>query len=320
MIARLRLAPVSLAALLAGCATTAPTAPPRPTPMPIVELKAEPPPPPARLEITAADVAAHSPLAWRERVGAVYRAREGEPLFLGDGPSLTADGVRAIQLAANAWSHGIPRPADWGDDHVAALQAWIDARDDVVAARRLEEALLLRLMQLEQAQRGRLTQIDADRVPAPLPPLSATVQVTVRATPPGATIAVAGHGSGTSPRRLELPRGARRAGTATLDGYEDRSFSFVADEDRQVVRVTLRPEAQGRVTFRYFPASAKVTIDGKPVPRKGGNIVDMALAAGPHKLVIEAPDGARRPISFRVRAGRTENLETLKVEAATPDP
>ncbi len=156
-------------------------------------------------------------------------------------------------------------------------------------------------------------------VPPPLPAVPSVLTVTVRATPTTAKITIPGHGAGPSPRRLKLSRGARRTGSAEAPGFQSRDFSFHAERDNQVVRVTLVAEETGRVTFRYFPASASVLIDGRAVaPRAGSNVVDRELPAGSHKLTLVAPDGAKAHRSFKVRPGKTENLKTIKVLAAAP--
>ena len=69
----------------------------------------------------------------------------------------------------------------------------------------------------------------------------------------------------------------------------------------------------GVVRFRYFPASATVTIDGKTVSTPGTNRVAKDLSAGRHQLVLT--DGTRRKArSFKVGPGETTNLGTLTLD------
>ncbi len=84
-----------------------------------------------------------------------------------------------------------------------------------------------------------------------------------------------------------------------------------------------RPPAAppGTVRFRYFPASATVAIDGKPVPTGGSNRVDADLAPGPHTLRLTAGRDRVLTRGFRVTAGKITNLATLTVpDGAEPDP
>ncbi|MGM0576208.1 MAG: protein kinase domain-containing protein [Myxococcota bacterium] len=156
------------------------------------------------------------------------------------------------------------------------------------------------------------------RVPTP-PPAPEQVAVTVRVSPPGATVAVAGLGAASSPRVVRLPRGEERAATARLAGYRPKHFRLQADRER-TVRVRLEADERGRVRFRYFPANATVRLDGTRLPASNTNVVDREVSAGTHRLVLESPDGARREMTFRVRPGRTTNLATLNaVEAAAGD-
>ncbi len=138
------------------------------------------------------------------------------------------------------------------------------------------------------------------------------VTATVRAVPAGAQIAVVGMGQGQSPRVLSLRPGTLVRGRASLPGHHPRAFSFVAGEQDGVF-LRLEPVAKGEVSFRFFPANAKVLIDGKLVDTGGRNLVTRSLAVGSHRLVLVGPSGARSTTRFEVRAGKTTNLRTINV-------
>jgi hypothetical protein len=75
---------------------------------------------------------------------------------------------------------------------------------------------------------------------------------------------------------------------------------------------------RGKVVFRFYPASSKVVLDGKPQNTSASNLVQRDLEAGKHRLLLIGPDGVKRSESFEVKAGKTTNLTTLHVTARSP--
>lgn len=141
--------------------------------------------------------------------------------------------------------------------------------------------------------------------------LAEDAAVTLRG-PAGSQIQVTGYGVGPSPRRISARPGTALRGRVTLDGHHPRTFEVVlGDED--AVNLPLRTIPTGEVTFRYFPATAEVFIDGAPVRSGAGNVVTHALPVGPHRLELIGPDGRKLSRRFDVEEGKTTNLRTLDV-------
>lgn len=137
--------------------------------------------------------------------------------------------------------------------------------------------------------------------------------VLVKSSPDGAKLAVDGKDSGKAPQRVTVSYGRTVRVDATLPGHAPQRETIRYGGPSTVV-LTLEPNPTGRVFFRFFPASAKVFIDGHRVATGSTNLVNEELPAGPHRLVIRAPEGGgEKRVPFDVKAGRTTNLETLKV-------
>ena len=85
---------------------------------------------------------------------------------------------------------------------------------------------------------------------------------------------------GEKPRRIRLER----------DGFVTQEFELSYPSPR-IIGKQLRKLETGTFRLRYFPASAEVLVDGKVrKPEQGLNIIELQLAAGPHKLVVRAGD------------------------------
>jgi len=115
---------------------------------------------------------------------------------------------------------------------------------------------------------------------------------------PPAPIELEVRGEGTAPHRLSLGPGTRKIPVVRLD------------------------VPAGRIQFRFFPASTRVDLDGHPVATQG-NLVDIEVPAGPHRLVLRDPDGSRRRVvDVEVPPGGVKALGTLELADApgTADP
>jgi len=143
--------------------------------------------------------------------------------------------------------------------------------------------------------------------------LVAEAPLTLRATP-GGQIAIAGLGTAPSPRHLTARPGTVLRGKVTLDGHYPRPFEVTVGDEEQV-HLTLKAIPLGTVTFRFFPANARVLIDDAPVATGGTNLVTRELSAGSHRLLLIGQDGRKLSKSFDVVEGKTTNLRTLDAES-----
>jgi len=136
------------------------------------------------------------------------------------------------------------------------------------------------------------------------------LELVIRSQPAGATLTVAGFGSGPSPRTIRARRGVVVSGRATLADHAARTFEVVMG-DEESHTVTMRPVPRGIVRFRFFPAEGtRVEIDGKPLSTPS-NVVSAELAAGQHSLVLIAKSGKRVTRSVVVEEGKTTNIGTI---------
>ncbi len=137
------------------------------------------------------------------------------------------------------------------------------------------------------------------------------VSLTIRVHPAGATVAVAGHGTGRAPRTIVARRGAVLSLRVSAPDHEARTLEVVAGDEP--VTVTLKAIARGRVQFKFFPAEGtRVVIDGKAIA-VGSNVVSTELPVGKHTLVLETTDGRRVVRPFEIEEGQTTSLGTLDV-------
>ncbi|MBL8787860.1 MAG: serine/threonine protein kinase [Deltaproteobacteria bacterium] len=142
--------------------------------------------------------------------------------------------------------------------------------------------------------------------------LFAEGELTLKTSPPGGMITIAGLGTARAPRVLRVTRGTVIQGRATAPDCEARSFEAVVGDEDEVL-ITLKGLPRGRVQFRFFPADGtKVVVDGRPLV-VSGNVVDVELGVGKHTLVLETVDGRRLVRGFAVEEGKTATLGTLEV-------
>ena len=144
-------------------------------------------------------------------------------------------------------------------------------------------------------------------------------RVTIRTDPPGAVVHVRGFGKGKAPRTVRVRSGESRSGWAKLAGHQTKRFT-VRSGRRSDLIVKLQPSVLGSVAFRFVPANAKVLIDGKPVSPGGSNIVKRKLSVGRHRVVVVAPNGAKKSEAFTVEAHKVTNLGTLTAKTAITEP
>jgi hypothetical protein len=80
------------------------------------------------------------------------------------------------------------------------------------------------------------------------------------------------------------------------------------------VNLTLNPESVGRLRFRFFPANATVSLDGKPLDLNGKNLVDTELSVGEHVIELMEQDGKRKlRKTFTIQENQTQQMGTLKL-------
>lgn len=140
--------------------------------------------------------------------------------------------------------------------------------------------------------------------------LADDVPLVIRTTPRGASVAIVGLGAGPAPRTIHARRGTPVSGHVALAGYESRSFNTTVGEEA-ALSLVLREAPRGSLQFRFFPASARVLIDGRAFDTGGSNLVKTSLPPGDHAVVVIDPAGKRVERTFHVDAGKVTNLGTL---------
>lgn len=223
--------------------------------------------------------------------------------------------VAAVLLAAVLIPRNLPSPLDAPAPGVARSSApfrrpsprlLVTEAEPRRQARRAVETASAPATAAEPSPSG------TEGAPAPRPQ-PAERDVRVVATPEADLYTAAGERLGRTPLAVRVVPGRVLALTARAEGYRDAPVALGADSPREVA-VSLAPAARGKVVFRYFPANAAVVIDGKPRSTRG-NVVDLELDAGDHRLEIRRTDGsALLERVFVVQAEQTTNLGTLKEE------
>lgn len=170
---------------------------------------------------------------------------------------------------------------------------------------------------LEETARNERRDPDRDYVaneaelPANTNSLPRTIQI--EGNPANTQIWLAGKGPFPLPHRLIVETNTTPIdGRAEAVGFQEQRFRIRPDGPK-TVRITLQSVETGEVRFRYFPASARVAIDGITVSNGNSNIVSLSLAPGTHNLEIIGQDGARLSKTFKIVAGDTTQLGTLEL-------
>ncbi|MFO0745607.1 MAG: serine/threonine-protein kinase, partial [Myxococcota bacterium] len=140
--------------------------------------------------------------------------------------------------------------------------------------------------------------------------LGEDVELTVRTSPPNASVVAAGLGPLGPGRKLVVRRGTIVRFKVSAPDFQPGGATVVAGDDDPIVSVALKAIARGSVTFRFLPANALVSVDGHAVAAGRSNLLTLPLPIGPHTLVIAAGE-ARLSRPFEVREDETTNLGTL---------
>jgi len=157
---------------------------------------------------------------------------------------------------------------------------------------------------------------DRDPAMAPSAPGPRSRTVWVRSHPPGAEVRSGDQVLGRTPLAIEVPSAPmdleiRGEGTAT-----HRLTLTPGTRKVPLVRLDTPP---GRIQFRFFPADSRVDLDGHPLTTQG-NLVDIEVPAGPHRLRLRDPNGGRsRILDLEVPPGGVKALGTLEL-AEPPGP
>ncbi len=104
--------------------------------------------------------------------------------------------------------------------------------------------------------------------------------------PPHVNVSIDGEDAGQSPVLIRLAPGQDQTIRLHLPGYEGQEFVLEYPGPRKLSK-RLKFLPTGTLFLRYFPASAQVTIDGRPVSGKNGmNIIETELSVGSHRIDV----------------------------------
>jgi serine/threonine protein kinase len=142
--------------------------------------------------------------------------------------------------------------------------------------------------------------------------------ITLRSNPPGAAVVLDGRATTWStpvvldhlslgPHRLRLTHVER--------GAYEREVTLSAEDSTPTLDVTL-PPPPGGLTVRVEPPDARVTVDGAPLPLVEGAGTAPELAAGSHRVRVEAAGYVAREVPAEITAGETSELEISLQEGA----
>jgi serine/threonine-protein kinase len=156
--------------------------------------------------------------------------------------------------------------------------------------------------------------VTSKRKPAP-PPEGA---ITLRSDPPGSAVVLDGKATTWStPVVLDhLPLGPHRLRlTHPERGAFEREVILTAEDRTPTLDLTL-PPPPGALVVRVDPASARVTIDGTPLPLVDGEGRAAELSPGHHQVRVQAPGFTPRQFDAEITAEETSELEVVLESAA----
>jgi len=130
-----------------------------------------------------------------------------------------------------------------------------------------------------------------------------------------------------NPENAEIRVGKKLlgVGSAVLEGLPGEPVSFTVSAKGYASRRAtvnlgstksrmVRLQPLGRLEFRFFPARAKVIIDGRELDTGGSNRVSHEISVGKHQVVVRDPlSGAERALEVRVDAEKTRSLGTIEL-------
>jgi len=151
-------------------------------------------------------------------------------------------------------------------------------------------------------------QSDAPSVDAP-----ALVTLQIRVTPGEAEIRLGKKVLGVGSAIVEGKAGDSVSLSISSAGFASRKPSLVLGEYPSK-HIRLQRLEAGRLEFRFFPARAKVLLDGKTLDTHGSNRVSRDVAVGKHRVVVRDPvSGAEKTMEVRIDSDSTRSLGTIEV-------
>lgn len=142
--------------------------------------------------------------------------------------------------------------------------------------------------------------------------------VGVRSVPDGAQVFHGRRELGTTPLSVSLVRGGAMRLEVRLAGHEKASV-IVGPDSPSWLTVRLTKVLEGRLKFRFFPANARVFLDGVPV-KITGNVVDRKTAVGVHVIELRSASGNRsKKVQATVLADKTTQLGTVELRTGVED-
>ena len=142
--------------------------------------------------------------------------------------------------------------------------------------------------------------------------------VGVRSVPEGAEVFHGRRKLGTTPLTVSLGRGGAMRLEVRLTGYEKGSV-IVGPDSPSWLTVKLVKRAVGRLKFRFFPANARVFLNGEPI-RITGNVVDQKAHVGVHVIELRSATGNRhKKVHATVLTDKTTELGTLELRTGVED-
>ena len=132
-------------------------------------------------------------------------------------------------------------------------------------------------------------------------------------TPSTARVFVNGASVGAGSQKIEVKTGESVRVSVKEKGFKT-GYTTLTTDSRDRINLTLNEAGTGTIRFRFFPANAKVKLDGKELQLGGTNLVEKSLPIGQHTVEIIGADGTKKTKrTFEIKAEQVEQLGTLKL-------
>ena len=141
----------------------------------------------------------------------------------------------------------------------------------------------------------------------------ATKVIQLNPSPPTARVFVNGAPVGSGSQKIQVKAGESVRVSVKEKGFKT-GYTTLTAESRDRINLTLSKAGTGMIRFRFFPANAKVYLDGKELQLGGTNLVEKSLPIGQHTVeIIGADETLKTKRTFEIKAEQVEQLGTLKL-------
>ncbi|NOZ02273.1 MAG: protein kinase, partial [Deltaproteobacteria bacterium] len=137
-------------------------------------------------------------------------------------------------------------------------------------------------------------------------------RIALTSVPEGAGVFSGNRRIGVTPLTVTLSGEGGRRLSIRKTGFEPLTVMLGSSTPSRLL-INLKRQPHGRVKFRFFPASARVFMDGRSLEVKG-NVVDVEVPAGVHEIEVRSRSGdMKKTEQVTVLSDKTAQLGTIEL-------